>query len=130
MHPPVGSPVCRPKACQPSPKASRLFRMRLTDRLCRSDDLLARIGDEFVMVLADVDQDQARLIAGRLCDRLQDSWTISCGPLRTTSSVGVALYPRDGDSAHTLLRRADEALYAAKRAGRSQAKFICKVAHG
>lgn len=84
--------------------------MRLTDRLCRSDDLLARIGDEFVMVLADVDQDQARLIAGRLCDRLQDSWTISCGPLRTTSSVGVALYPRDGDSAHTLLRRADEAV--------------------
>lgn len=97
----------------------------------RSNDLLARIGgDEFVMVLADVDQDQARLIAERLCVRLQDSWTLSCGPLRTTSSVGVALYPRDGDSAHTLLRRADEALYAAKRAGRSQVKFICEIVPG
>lgn len=94
----------------------------------RANDLLARIGgDEFVIVLAEVDQDQARQIAERLCSRLQDSWELSCGALRTTSSVGVALYPRDGDSAHTLLRRADEALYAAKRAGRSQVKFIGEV---
>ncbi|MCQ4257837.1 diguanylate cyclase domain-containing protein [Stutzerimonas stutzeri] len=104
---------------------------QVVDRLrqgLRANDLLARIGgDEFVMVLADVDQDQARYIAERLCARLQDSWELSSGALRTTSSVGVALYPRDGDSAHTLLRRADEALYAAKRAGRSQVKFICEV---
>jgi diguanylate cyclase (GGDEF)-like protein/PAS domain S-box-containing protein len=97
----------------------------------RADDLLARIGgDEFVIVLSDVDQAQARQIAERLCSTLQDSWELSCGSLRTTSSVGVALYPRDGDSAHTLLRRADEALYAAKRAGRSQVKFICEVSMG
>ena len=94
----------------------------------RANDLLARIGgDEFVIVLADVDEAGARQIAERLCTRLQDGWELSCGPLSTTSSVGVALYPRDGDSAHTLLRRADEALYAAKRAGRSQVKFICEV---
>ena len=94
----------------------------------RANDMLARIGgDEFVLVLADVDQGQARFIAERLCVRLQDSWELSSGALYTTSSVGVALYPRDGDSAHTLLRRADEALYAAKRAGRSQVKFICEV---
>lgn len=95
----------------------------------RPNDLLARIGgDEFVIVLADVDQAQARQIAERLCVRLQGSWPLSCGVLHTTSSVGVALYPHDGDSAHTLLRRADEALYAAKRAGRSQVAFICEVA--
>ena len=94
----------------------------------RSNDLLARIGgDEFVVVLADVDQAQARQIAERLCVMLRDSWTLSCGVLYTTSSVGVALYPQDGDSAHALLRRADEALYAAKRAGRSQVKFICEI---
>lgn len=91
----------------------------------RAHDLLARIGgDEFVIVLGEVDEDGARQIAERLCSRLQAGWELSCGPLSTTSSVGVALYPRDGDSAHTLLRRADEALYAAKRAGRSQVKFI------
>ncbi len=95
----------------------------------RANDLLARIGgDEFVIVLADVDESGARQIAERLCAGLQGCWELSCGPLSTTSSVGVALYPRDGDSAHTLLRRADEALYAAKRAGRSQVKFICEVA--
>jgi diguanylate cyclase (GGDEF)-like protein/PAS domain S-box-containing protein len=97
----------------------------------RGNDLLARIGgDEFVILLADVDQVQARQIAERLCARLQDSWPLSSGALSTTSSVGVALYPRDGDSAHTLLRRADEALYAAKRAGRAQVKFICEVGAG
>lgn len=107
---------------------------RIVERLqqgLRTQDLLARIGgDEFVIVLADVDQAEARQIAERLCQRLQDSWALSCGALSTTSSVGVALYPRDGDSAHTLLRRADEALYAAKRAGRSQVKFICEVTAG
>lgn len=102
---------------------------RRLQRGLRANDLLARIGgDEFVIVLTDVDQPLARQIAERLCQRLQDSWQLSCGTLRTTSSVGVALYPRDGDSAHMLLRRADEALYAAKRAGRSQVKFICEVA--
>jgi len=95
----------------------------------RANDLLARIGgDEFVVVLDDVDQVQARQIAERLCATLRDGWQLSCGSLRTTSSMGVALYPRDGDSAHALLRRADEALYAAKRAGRSQVKFIGEVA--
>ena len=97
----------------------------------RSNDVLARIGgDEFVIMLADVDQAQARQIAERLCLTLQDVWELSCGALRTTSSVGVALYPHDGNSAHMLLRRADEALYAAKRAGRSQVKFICEVNPG
>ncbi len=95
----------------------------------RGNDLLARIGgDEFVVVLDDVDQAQARQIAERLCATLREGWQLSCGSLQTTSSMGVALYRRDGDSAHTLLRRADEALYAAKRAGRSQVKFICEVA--
>jgi diguanylate cyclase (GGDEF)-like protein/PAS domain S-box-containing protein len=86
----------------------------------RRDDLYARIGgDEFVVILLDISQTQAMDIAQRLCHTLQEPWILPSGPLCTTSSIGVALYPEAGDSVHTLLRHADEALYEAKRAGRA-----------
>ncbi|WP_262927450.1 sensor domain-containing diguanylate cyclase [Phytohalomonas tamaricis] len=101
--------------------------LRLAERIesgARSTDLCARIGgDEFVVVLPDVDEAQVLTIAERLYHALQQPWSLSCGMLQTTSSIGVALYHPD-DSAHTLLRHADEALYQAKRAGRAQIKLF------
>jgi diguanylate cyclase (GGDEF)-like protein/PAS domain S-box-containing protein len=95
------------------------FACRLRQHL-RTDDVYARIGgDEFVIVLAHVNEAQAVMIAERLCLVLQEPWSLPCGELKTTSSIGVALYPDAGLSVHTLLRHADEALYQAKRAGRA-----------
>lgn len=95
------------------------FASRLKQNL-RANDLYARIGgDEFVIVLAQVNEVQAVTIAERLCLALQAPWMLPCGELRSTSSIGVALYPDAGPSVHTLLRHADEALYEAKRAGRA-----------
>ena len=95
------------------------FASRLKQNL-RANDLYARIGgDEFVIVLAQVNEAQAVTIAERLCLALQAPWTLPCGELKTTSSIGVALSPDAGLSVHTLLRHADEALYEAKRAGRA-----------
>jgi diguanylate cyclase (GGDEF)-like protein len=78
----------------------------------RSSDLLARIGgEEFVVVLPDTDLDKARQVVERMRQGT---------PRRQTCSAGIAGY-RPGDTAETLVARADCAMYAAKHSGRDRA---------
>lgn len=93
-------------------------------RLClREGDLFGRIGgDEFVAFLPHTDQAQALQVACRLCESLSHRWNVKGQEIHTTSSIGIAFFPEAGEDVHTLLRHADEALYQAKRAGRSQIK--------
>ncbi|NMB77099.1 MAG: sensor domain-containing diguanylate cyclase [Myxococcales bacterium] len=96
----------------------------LAERLrqgCRSEDVLARVGgEEFVILLPDTNLAQARRVAQRL--RLSVKGTpfiTTAGPLDVTVSLGVArLRPRETGDA--FLRRADQALYLAKRRGRDR----------
>ncbi|MDD5387750.1 MAG: ABC transporter substrate-binding protein [Gallionellaceae bacterium] len=91
---------------------------RLESRL-RGSDTLARLGgDEFVMVVAISRCEELREIVHRLADDLHEPITLSEGVVQIDGSIGIAVYPRDGDSADALLRQADEAMYAVKRAGR------------
>ncbi len=85
----------------------------------RGEDLLCRLGgDEFVMVLPNTDAQGARIVAGRLRESL--AWA----PLRFKGdalpiplSIGVASSPGEDADLATLVKRADEAMYIAKRAG-------------
>jgi predicted signal transduction protein with EAL and GGDEF domain len=91
---------------------------RLSARL-RENDTLGRIGgDEFVVVLPDVEHREA---ARALCARLVESFRIPFGPRgtfgRLYASIGVALCPDDGRDFETLLTHADIAMYQAKQAG-------------
>ena len=89
----------------------------------RDEDLLGRIGgDEFVVFLAATERDLAISIAKRLCESLCQPWNLRGHMINTSSSIGIALCPESGEDVHTLLRNADDALYQAKRAGRSQIK--------
>ncbi|MCX2524167.1 diguanylate cyclase domain-containing protein [Larsenimonas rhizosphaerae] len=84
------------------------------------NDLVARIGgDEFVVVLSNTDHEKARRVADQLCTTLARPWHIKGSEYRTTSSIGMAFYPDDGQHVHTLLNRADQALFRAKNAGRA-----------
>lgn len=88
----------------------------------RSADLVARIGgEEFAVILRAITLDQARGVCQRLVDRLSES-RLECpgGPVRVTISTGIAVIGSDGDAA---LASADEALYEAKRSGRS--RLVC-----
>jgi diguanylate cyclase (GGDEF)-like protein len=88
----------------------------------RHADFVARFaGDEFAIILVDVDQTQARAILERMVETLR---TIRLANGATLSaSVGAALsYPVD--SAESILERADAALYQAKQAGRDRAAFV------
>jgi diguanylate cyclase (GGDEF)-like protein/PAS domain S-box-containing protein len=94
-----------------------------TRNVIRDTDLFGRIGgDEFVVFLDRAAPGLALSIAERLCDALSRGWSIQGLRIQTSSSIGVAFYPQAGDDVHSLIRRADEALYEAKHAGRSQVK--------
>ena len=92
----------------------------------REGDTLARIGgDEFVAVLADLQQPgDAELVLERLLLAAAESIHLDNIPLQVSASLGVALYPRDGTHADLLLRRADQAMYQAKQAGRNRYAFF------
>jgi diguanylate cyclase (GGDEF)-like protein len=89
------------------------FRLRET---LRRSDLVARLGgDEFVMAIEDLGS--LRALPGlleRLSQAIEAPFALEAGVERVGLSVGVAVYPEDGDDADILLRRADAALYAAK----------------
>ncbi|ANJ66690.1 hypothetical protein A9404_04220 [Halothiobacillus diazotrophicus] len=97
----------------------RELAQRLKARL-RKQDLLARLGgDEFVIVLEDLEQDQLLVQLETALDRLHQSvetpFDVSKGKqAKIGMSLGLALYPIDGDQGDSLLRLADAALYASK----------------
>ncbi len=78
---------------------------------CRNIDTAARFGgDEFALVLPETGSDSAGLVADRIRERLANDR----GRPKLSVSVGIALYPVDGDTLDTLIGVADVALYAAK----------------
>ena len=84
------------------------------------DDVVARLGgDEFVVLLIDPPRDEAAI--GATLHRIRSAVIapveIEGRNFRITSSFGAAVYPRDGDTAETLLANADAAMYRAKEAG-------------
>ena len=97
---------------------------RLTAAL-RDSDTVARVGgDEFVIVLSQtqVGTDLA-LIAGKLMAELSAPCSIGERELRVTPSIGVSVFPDDGDDPNKLLSYADAAMYHAKANGRRNVQF-------
>ena len=93
--------------------------------MLRPADILGRIGgDEFIVLLPGLaDAGQIESCAERLRDVLSaflDNALCSCG---LACSIGIARYPKDGTDCAELIRKADAALYVAKRAGKNGVIF-------
>ena len=74
-------------------------------------------GDEFVIVLAIDIPDDAVVVAERIIAAAGEPFTLDAAELQVSASLGIALYPQDGVTYEELYRKADKALYCAKRAG-------------
>jgi diguanylate cyclase (GGDEF)-like protein len=98
--------------------------MRLTDCV-RGEDTVSRLsGDEFAVVLANLGNAQdAGVVASKVLKRLKMPFDAEGAPVVLSASIGVTLFPADGDNADVLMRNADVAMYNAKSRGRDNFQF-------
>jgi diguanylate cyclase (GGDEF)-like protein/PAS domain S-box-containing protein len=91
----------------------------------REDDTVSRLGgDEFVVALFDVGDDDIVVHAlQRILGEMTRPFQIDDRDLFVTCSIGVSMYPKDGEDGITLLRNADTAMYRAKEQGRNGFRF-------
>ncbi|MEO7717757.1 MAG: EAL domain-containing protein [Capsulimonas sp.] len=87
----------------------------------RAEDTLARMGgDEFTLMMPSLkDPQDAAHVAQKLLENLRRPLVIDGHELFVTASIGISVYPHDGDEDSTLLRHADQAMYRAKSQGRN-----------
>lgn len=91
----------------------------------RESDVVARLGgDEFVVVLTGADAVAAERVAGKMLKSLSQPYDIDGHQLHATSSIGIAVFPGDGESVEILMRNADAAMYHAKSTGRNNVQFF------
>ena len=98
----------------------------VADRLQRvaEGSFVARLGGDEFMLLAEGDAQSAAGLADRIFAVFNEDMEIDGNRIRIGTSLGVALFPTDGDTAATLMGNADAALYRAKADGRRTARFF------
>jgi diguanylate cyclase (GGDEF)-like protein len=96
-----------------------LASVRVSDTVCRLG------GDEFIILLAEVEHaTAAAVIAQKILEGLAATHRIDPFELHVTVSIGISVYPDDGDDAASLIKRADSAMYQAKEHGRNTYQFF------
>lgn len=93
--------------------------------LIREEDTVARLGgDEFVILMEELkDSDSAAVLAEKVSKSLNAAFNIGGYELFVGVSIGISLFPQDGDDVEQLLRNADSAMYRAKELGRNTYQF-------
>ena len=96
----------------------------------REYDVVARLGgDEFAVLVSEVESvDQLAMIAQRLLTALSGPTWVSGEEIRITASIGIALFPDSAESITELLKAADTAMYAAKKAGKNRYHILTGTA--
>lgn len=106
-------------------KLLRSVAQRLLACVRSPDTVIRNGGDEFILVLQEMEQpNQAAITARRVLKALAAPHQIGELDLHVTASIGVSVYPEDGPDAETLIKNADTAMYQAKASGRKKFQFF------
>ncbi|WP_202751366.1 EAL domain-containing protein [Clostridium rhizosphaerae] len=94
-------------------------------KICPEENNLIRLGgDEFIIVLTNIDsKNNVEIIGKSLIDTFNDPFKIDEIVVSSTLSIGICMFPKDGDNLGVLLRNADTAMYKAKSYGRNNFTF-------
>lgn len=95
----------------------------------RGDDTVARIGgDEFVFVLPEIESvEQVGLVAQKILHALRQHVHIEGHAIQLSASIGIAIYPFDGETSEQLIKNADAAMYRAKDSGKNHYVYYTEV---
>lgn len=101
------------------------------DRICscvRAADTVARLGgDEFTVILSDLEgRAHVEDIVQKILDELSRPFVLGDAHVHISASIGITLYPDDGNDQERLLQNADQAMYVAKNSGRNQFHFFTR----
>ncbi len=89
------------------------------------DTVSRRGGDEFIILLPeDTRPEEAASLAQKICHKISEPMEIDGFRVNASASIGIAVFPRDGKEAETLLKNADIAMYHAKASGRNQFQYF------
>ncbi|MCK5657135.1 MAG: EAL domain-containing protein, partial [Deltaproteobacteria bacterium] len=113
-------------------------------RIIRKSDIIARNvedicstnvarfgGDEFVLLLTNIqDVQDVSKVARRILYTISDAFMLDGHELSVTTSIGISLYPADGEEPETLIKNADKAMYHAKNLGRNNYQFFADSLEG
>jgi diguanylate cyclase (GGDEF)-like protein len=99
----------------------KLVARRLEAAVRASDTVSRHGGDEFLLLLSEVaNESGAAGVATKILAALAAPALVGVHSVRLSASLGIAIYPEDGDDSETLIRHADAAMYVAKRCGRDR----------
>lgn len=103
----------------------RMVSQRLR-RCLREGDSIGRLGgDEFLVCLpAPVNERDAAAVSGKILETLRDPFQVDAQELHVSASIGISVFPADGEDTDTLMRAADIAMYHAKEKGRNNYQFF------
>jgi diguanylate cyclase (GGDEF)-like protein/PAS domain S-box-containing protein len=100
---------------------------RITGELREVDVVSRHGGDEFLVVLPDVEDEQGPVpVAEKLLAAISEPIDLDGQSVSVSPSIGIAVFPRDGEKPEDLIRNADAAMYLAKERGRSNHQFFNK----
>jgi diguanylate cyclase (GGDEF)-like protein len=104
---------------------------RLTG-IIRASDTIARMGgDEFLLMLLETNHGgDAASIAHKIMGSFGEPFVCNEHQFQMTISAGIAIYPQDGEELETLLKKSDDAMYAAKRSGGDRFIFYKELTNG
>jgi diguanylate cyclase (GGDEF)-like protein len=106
-------------------KLLREASLRLQSVLRPSDNAVRFGGDEFIIILEDVIREtKATAVAARIVEAFNQPFELPSGRHVISASIGISLFPRDGEDVETLITNADIAMYATKSAGKGHFRFF------